>query len=62
VVSGGGGIQTETNSGCPEGTPEPQFWRETNQFMAVHATATALSLVAVDFNGQTIDTFTISRK
>jgi hypothetical protein len=64
VVSGGGGIFTDANMGCPAepATPQPQFWQQSNHFMAVHASAAALSLLSVDVNGQTIDAFTIARK
>ncbi len=64
MVTGGGGIGTDANTGCPDvpATPRPQFWQQTNQFMAVYASATALSLVSVDVNGQTIDRFAVSQK
>jgi hypothetical protein len=62
VVTGGGGITTDAYASCPQGTPQPQVFVQTNQFMAVHATASKLSLVAVDLNGQTIDSFIVSQK
>jgi hypothetical protein len=62
IVSGGGGITTDTQKPCPSNTPEPLVFEQKNQFMAVHASATALSVVAIDLNGVIIDDAVISQK